>query len=117
MIKQNKIDYVELAANDMPATRTFFTEVFGWKFKMWGDAYMDTHDGGLTIGFYQSDLASISERGGALVTIYSENLELTLDSVIEHGAKISKDIFDFPGGRRFQFFEPSGNEFAVWTDK
>lgn len=117
MSKHNKIDYVELPAKDMAATQTFFTAVFGWQFKMWGEAYMDTHDGGLAIGFYQSDLASISPHGGALVTIYSEDLELTLDSVIEHGAKISKDIFDFPGGRRFQFFEPSGNEFAVWTDK
>jgi len=44
-------------------------------------------------------------------------LESTRDRVIKNGGRIHKDIFDFPGGRRFQFFDPHGNELAVWSEK
>lgn len=115
MDKQNKVDYVELASKDMDSTRSFFAKVFGWEFKMWGEGYMDTPSGGVTLGFYQADLSSLSEAGGALVTIYRDNLESALDDVTKNGGRITKEIFSFPGGRRFQFLEPGGNEFCVWS--
>lgn len=117
MSKQNKIDYVELAAKDMAETQKFFTTAFGWRFKNWGDEYMDSSDSGIGIGFYNADLSGTSSTGGALVTIYSEDLEAAQTKVVENNGKITKEIFAFPGGRRFQFVEPSGNEFAVWSDK
>lgn len=118
MTKNNKIDYVELASKDMLATKEFFRETFGWEFKAWGDEYMDSHDGGIAIGFYKADLQSSYESGGALVTIFSEDLESIFVSVSDHGGQITKEIFPFPGGRRFHFKEPGGgNEFAVWSEK
>lgn len=117
MGENNKIDYVELATGNMEATKAFFREVFGWKFKDWGDAYMDSHDGGTAIGFYKADLQSSYENGGALVTMYSKDLESTLTRVTGNGGQITREIFSFPGGRRFHFKEPGGgNEFAVWSD-
>ena len=68
-------------------------------------------------GFFKADLKSSTENGSALVTFYSENLEETLVKIEAAGGEIIKPIFSFPGGRRFQFTEPSGNELAVWSDK
>ncbi len=117
MEKHHKIDYVELASNDLNATKQFYENLFGWTFTMWGEEYMDCSDGGIMIGFYKSNLKSESQLGGALVTFYSKNLEKTLEEVEKLGGKVIKPIFSFPGGRRFQFTEPSGNEFAVWSKK
>ena len=116
MDKQNKIDYLELPSVDISATKEFFGKVFGWKFTMWGEEYMDSSAGGIALGFYHASLQSTYDTGGALVTLYSHDLESTLDNVVAHGGQISKDIFEFPGGRRFHFLEPSGNEFAVWSE-
>ncbi|MEE9367622.1 MAG: VOC family protein [Pontiella sp.] len=116
MDRHEKIDYVEFAASDMDATKTFFTQVFGWSFTDYGPEYSDSPDGGIMTGFYKGDLKSTQENGGALVTFYSNNLEATLAEVTEAGGSVVKPIFDFPGGRRFQFTEPGGNEFAVWSD-
>ena len=77
---------------------------------------MDCPDGGIMIGFFKSDLIASSDRGSALATLYSCNLEETMEKVEAAGGTIVKSIFSFPGGHRFQFSEPSGNEFAVWSD-
>ena len=111
-----KVHYVELPSSNLSATKTFFTTVFGWSFKDFGEEYSAfTSDGG-SGGFYQSDLCSETAKGAALVVLYHDNLETVLKQVTTHGGKISKEIFAFPGGRRFHFTEPSGNEFAVWSD-
>lgn len=117
MVKHHKIDYVELPAVDIAATEAFFQEVFGWAFTHWGEEYIDSSGGGIALGFYHASLESRTESGGALVTLYSHNLEQTMAAVTAHGGTISKEIFSFPGGRRFQFLEPSGNEFGVWSDQ
>lgn len=117
MNKHNQIDYVELPAADMAATQEFFHQVFGWEFTHWGEEYMDSASGGIAIGFYHTTLNGTYDTGGALVTIYRDDLEQALEEVEQHGGQLTKEIFSFPGGRRFQFLEPSGNEFAVWSDK
>jgi predicted enzyme related to lactoylglutathione lyase len=117
MDKHEKIDCVELAAKDMDATKAFFGKVFGWSFTDYGPEYMDCPDGGIMIGFFKADLHSSTQNGGALVTLYSDHLEETQAKVKAAGGTILKPIFSFPGGRRFQFTEPSGNEFGVWSDK
>jgi predicted enzyme related to lactoylglutathione lyase len=116
MNKHQTINYIELPARDMEATKSFFTELFGWTFTKYGPDYMDSPDGGIMVGFYHADLKSRPDNGGALVTFFSENLEKTLVKIEASGGTIVKPLFSFPGGRRFQFTEPSGNEFAVWSE-
>jgi predicted enzyme related to lactoylglutathione lyase len=116
MNQHEKINYVEIPASDMAATKIFFIEIFGWVFTDYGPDYTDCSDGGIMVGFFKSNLTAATETGSVLVTFYSKDLETTLAKVEAAGGKIIKPIFPFPGGRRFQFTEPSGNEFAVWSD-
>lgn len=111
-----KLNYLELAACNLPATKTFFETVFGWSFQDFGPEYTSFSNEGLDGGFYQADLTSRAEKGGALLVFYSENLENTLEKVRAAGGEVVQEIFSFPGGRRFHFLEPSGNEFAVWGE-
>lgn len=117
MDNHEKINYLELPASDIPATKKFFKKAFGWQFQDYGPDYTAFNDGMLDGGFFRSDQRSVQEEGGALVILYSEDLEATQQKVKEAGGTIVKDIFSFPGGRRFHFAEPSGNELAVWSDK
>jgi predicted enzyme related to lactoylglutathione lyase len=111
-----KLDYVEFPASDLSATKAFFQAAFGWQFVDYGPDYAAFSGQGLDGGFFRSDLASTTERGGALLVIYSEDLERTLAEVEAAGGRVVRPIFDFPGGRRFHFLEPSGNELAVWGE-
>ncbi len=117
-----KIDYVEFPASNLKDIEHFYSEVFGWEFTWYGDAYLAFSDGQMDGGFFKTDsppcTQSASAHGvGALVIMYSDALETTRDAAIAAGGKLSKDIFDFPGGRRFQFLDPAGNELAVWSDR
>ena len=111
-----KINYVELPAKDLAGTKAFFESVFGWSFTDYGPEYTAFENQGLDGGFFQSDLASSTEKGAALIVFYSDQLEATLAKVEKAGGSILRPIFSFPGGRRFHFTEPSGNEFAVWGE-
>ena len=111
-----KMNYVEFPAKDLAGTKAFFESAFGWSFTDYGPEYTAFSDQGLDGGFFQSDLASSSEKGAALIIFYSNQLEATLAKVEKAGGSIVKPIFSFPGGRRFHFTEPSGNEFAVWSE-
>lgn len=111
-----KLNYVEFPAADLEATKAFFEAAFGWQFTDYGPDYTSFSDQGLDGGFYRADAASVTANGGALVIFYSARLEETLAKVEAAGGRINKPIFSFPGGRRFQFLEPSGNELAVWGD-
>lgn len=117
MPQHHKIDYVEFASADPSRTRDFFAAAFGWEFEDFGDDYIAFHGAGLAGGIHRADLRSSAAEGGALVVFYSEDIESTQSLVTEHGAKIVKPVFSFPGGRRFHFTEPMGNELAVWSDK
>ena len=116
-MNHHKIDYVEWAASDLEATKAFFTKAFGWEFTDYGPDYCDFTNEGINGGFYRADLKAIQDQGSALVVFYSEELEMTESLVKTAGGTIVKEIFSFPGGRRFHFTEPSGNEFAVWSDQ
>lgn len=109
------IDYLEYPAKNMAATKAFFQEVFAWKFEDYGPDYTSFSGGGLDGGFYRSELASKVSHGAALMVILSDDLEASQQRVVAAGGIIVKEIFDFPGGRRFEFTEPSGNEMAVWS--
>ena len=116
MNQHEKINYVELPAKDLPATKAFFQSAFGWSFVDYGPEYTAFSDQGLDGGFFQSDLASSPQKGAALIIFYSAELEATLAKVEKAGGSIVQPIYAFPGGRRYHFTEPSGNEFAVWGE-
>ena len=114
--KHEKINYIEYPAKDLKATKAFFQKVFAWEFVDYGPEYTSFTNQGLDGGFYQSELSANTETGSALTVFYSDNLQQTLEKVESAGGEIIKPIFSFPGGSRFHFTEPSGNEFAVWTE-
>ncbi len=116
MNQHEKINYVEFGAADLAATKAFFQSAFGWSFVDYGPEYSAFSNEGLDGGFFKSDLASSTSNGGALIIFYSNDLESTLSKVKNARGHVVKEIFSFPGGRRFHFVEPSGNEFAVWSD-
>jgi uncharacterized protein len=117
MSSHSKIGYVEFPARDIPATKTFFTKVFDWRFTDYGPDYTTFTNAGINGGFYQSDLVATVGTGSALIVIYSKDLERTQQKIEQCGGTIVKPIFTFPGGRRFHFSDPSGNEYAVWSNK
>ena len=112
----HSINYVELPANDMAAIKTFYTEVFGWRFEDYGPDYLAFFDAALDGGFYRSALTSTPANGAALVVFYSADIERTSENIEAAGGKIVKPVFEFPGGRRFHFTDPHGNELAVWSE-
>lgn len=117
MRAHEKLDYVEFPATDIERTKSFFEAAFGWSFVDYGPDYTAFSNQGLDGGFYRSDLAATVDRGSALIVLYSDALEKTQARVESAGGRIVKPIFPFPGGRRFHFVEPSGNELAVWSEK
>lgn len=117
MNTHEKLNYIEFPSRDLAQTKAFFAAAFGWAFEDYGPEYTAFSDQGLDGGFYLSEKASSAEAGAALVIFYSERLEETQAKVEQAGGVISTPTFTFPGGRRFHFTEPSGNEFAVWSDK
>ncbi len=117
MTNHEKINYVELPAKNLKATKAFFSQVFGWSFEDFGPEYCAFSNQGFNGGFYLSKLSSSTDKGAALLVFYSEDLEATQSRIKKAGGVIVKPVFAFPGGRRFHFTEPSGNEFAVWSDK
>ncbi len=116
MPNHEKINYVEFPAKDLSLAKKFFSSVFNWTFTDYGTEYTAFSDSGLNGGFFKSDLASSTKNGSALVVLYSANLEQTQKKIEDAKGCIIKDIFSFPGGRRFHFLDPNDNEYAVWSD-
>jgi predicted enzyme related to lactoylglutathione lyase len=116
MSENEKISYAEFPSRDLDKTKAFFARAFGWSFTDYGPDYTSFSNQGLNGGFFKSDLCSSTKNGAALLVLYSGNLEGTLKNVQAAGGKLSKPVFSFPGGRRFHFVEPGGNELGVWSD-
>lgn len=113
-MEKTLINYVELQSNDLERTKEFYSSAFGWTFTDYGPTYTAFSESGLEGGFAKTDDPIVN---GALVVLYHENLEQIKVRVEQAGGNIAKDIFSFPGGRRFHFTDPSGNELAIWSDK
>ena len=114
-----QIDYIEFPATDIEATKRFYMEVFGWKFQDYGPDYTSFLDGRLAGGF--NTAAQVTSHGdgktrGPLIVLYASSLEDTYAKVKAAGGKIVTETFGFPGGRRFHFADPNGNELAVWSE-
>lgn len=115
-MKHHNINYLEIPCSNIDATKRFFGEVFSWKFVDYGPDYSCFTGLQIDGGFYSSPARMNSEKGSALIVIYSSQLEETQKQITDKGGMISKAIFTFPGGRRFHFEDPSGSEFAVWSE-
>ena len=114
--RHHMIAYVEFASADPQAMYVFFEATLGWSFEWFGPGYVAFHGAGLEGGIYRADMASRSADGGALIVFYSRDLEASEALVLSHGASSIKPVFDCPGGCRLQFVEPTGNEFAFWSN-
>jgi predicted enzyme related to lactoylglutathione lyase len=109
-----RIDYIELSAVDVAAGKRFYADAFGWKFTDYGPDYTSFEDGRLAGGLRK---VSAVGRGGALIVIFAVDLDDAEARVRRAGGTIVKPAYSFPGGRRFHFTDPSGNELAVWSDR
>ena len=113
-MKNNHINYIEFLAHDLEAVKKFYSKTFDWEFTDYGPTYIAFDNSGLQGGFEKTEKPIAH---GVLVVLYHEDLVSIKEQIIEAGGKIPIDIFSFPGGRRFHFTDPSGNELAVWSDK
>ena len=110
----NQIDYIELPAKDVATTKLFYATAFGWQFTDYGPDYTSFHDGRLAGGFTTETPAP---SRGLLLVLYAADLAGAQERITGAGGRIVKETFSFPGGQRFHFTDPSGNELAVWSDK
>ena len=114
MHSHHTIDYDEFNVRDLAAAKRFYTAAFGWRFNDYGPAYagIQRADGGEVGGLSQTQEARTQ---GPLVILYSDDLDQSVNAVKAAGGKILREPYAFPGGRRFHFTDPSGNELAVWS--
>ncbi len=110
---ENKIDYLEFPATDIEGSKLFYSTVFGWKFEDYGPEYTSFSDGRLSGGF-SSRIAAPAK--GLLIVIYCQNLNEAQRRIRDAGGAVVKATFAFPGGTRFHFTDPNGNELAVWSE-
>ncbi|MCB9261515.1 MAG: VOC family protein [Flavobacteriales bacterium] len=111
--QNNHINYIEFKAQNLAEIKRFYTHCFGWTFADYGPDYIAFDNSGLQGGFEYSDEKN---SNGVLVVLYHENLEEIRNKIVAEGGRLIEDIFSFPGGKRFHFQDPSGNELAVWSD-
>jgi predicted enzyme related to lactoylglutathione lyase len=116
MKAHGKLDYVEFPSTDTAARKGFFARAFGWTFTDYGPDYTAFSGEGLDGGFFKAAMPPAAPPNAALLVFFSIDLEATLEKVTAAGGVITQAIFDFPGGRRFQFREPGGNVLAVWAE-
>ena len=112
--RDRTINYLELTVPDVAAAKAFYAAAFGWTFTDYGPDYasFSAADAGLDGGF----AAGTPTPGGPLVVLYADDLEATQAKIESAGGRVTKPIFDFPGGRRFHFADGCGNELAVWAE-
>jgi predicted enzyme related to lactoylglutathione lyase len=113
MHNHHAIDYVEFTVRDLTEARRFYTSAFGWTFNDYGPEYAGIRGNNGEVGGLRQ--TKHLRLGGPLVVLYSDDLEASLSAVQVAGGRIVQDTFSFPGGRRFHFADPSGNELAVWS--
>ena len=117
MPRHRTIDYVELGVRDLAAAKAFYRDAFGWAFTDYGPTYAGIQGpGDREVGGLEQRGGGAPGAGGPLVILYSEDLEASLAAVEAAGGTVSTPPFGFPGGRRFHFRDPSGNELPVWAE-
>jgi hypothetical protein len=109
--RDRKIDYIEFHSTDIEATKAFYQKVFGWSFEDYGAEYTSFSDGRIAGGFQK---AAQSGSSGTLIVVFVDDLQAAEQNVKAAGGVITKERFSFPGGSRFHFRDPGGNELAAW---
>ena len=109
--KNNHINYVEFAAEDLDVVKAFYGDAFGWEFQDWGPDYISFSGAGLDGGFRGGETPV---TGSALVILYADDLEASEAKVVKAGGEIT-ERHEVPGGRRFHFRDTAGNVLGVWT--
>lgn len=112
--QDRRVDYIEFQTTNIDTIKKFYAVVFGWEFTDYGPEYSSFTDGRMRGGFA---LAPAVVSGGPLVVLYATNLEEIEGRIKESGGRIVRAKFEFPGGWRFHFTDPGGNELAVWSDQ
>jgi len=117
MTDETQMNYVEFPSSDFEAAKAFYSALFNWSFTAFGEDYLAFNDGRMDGGFYKSEKKAAAADGAALVIFYAKDLEGMQARILSAGGAVCVPIFSFPGGRRFHFHDPHGNELAVWTDQ
>ncbi|WP_173931077.1 VOC family protein [Chelativorans sp. Marseille-P2723] len=115
MRETGKLDYIEMPApnSSLDSVKAFYANAFSWTFTDYGPSYSAFSEG-VDGGFDGSPSGGVQKP---LLVLYSSELEETMQRVTDAGGLIVRPIFSFPGGRRFHFTDPAGNELAVWSDR
>lgn len=106
-----QIQYIEFQSKNLESIKQFYSAAFGWEFTDYGPEYTAFKGEHVDGGFYLGE----PKQGSILVILFASDLESTKAKVESSGGIIVRDIFSFPGGRRFHFTDPDGNELAVWS--
>jgi hypothetical protein len=112
MVAELSINYVEFASRDIARSQAFFEAAFGWRFTSYGPGYVAMDNAGIDGGVAQA----VGEPAPPLVILYARDLDAAEAAAVAAGAEVTRPQYDFPGGRRFHFREPGGNELAIWSD-
>ena len=116
--RHHAIDYIEIPVVDIAAAKEFYASAFGWAFTDYGSDYAGIQDsarsGAEVGGLAKTDVV---QPGGPLVLLFSDNLDASVEAVVAAGGLIVSGPYEFPGGRRFHFSDPSGNELGVWAEQ
>ncbi|WP_370945858.1 VOC family protein [Amycolatopsis sp. cg5] len=113
MSRHHAIDYIEITVTDLDAAKRFYTEAFGWEFNDYGPAYAGIRGADGEVGGLRQDEKTTA--GGPFVLLYSDELDKSAAAVRSAGGQVVNGPYEFPGGRRFHFTDPSGNELGVWA--
>ncbi|HKL91162.1 MAG TPA: VOC family protein [Allomuricauda sp.] len=113
-METTRIDYIEFKSTDLEMTKAFYSQTFGWTFTDYGPTYTSFSESGVNGGF---ELTTEPITNGVLIVLYHKDLVAIKDKVIAAGGSVTKEIFEFPGGKRFHFTDSSGNELAIWSEK
>ena len=113
-MRNNTIDYVEFKTTNIQEIKDFYSSIFSWVFTDYGPTYTAFAGSGLAGGF---ELTTAPIINGALIVLYHDNLNDVQSKILKAGGKIVVPTFEFPGGKRFHFLDPSGNELAVWVEE
>jgi predicted enzyme related to lactoylglutathione lyase len=113
----HSINYIELVVTDIDTAKRFYRDAFGWSFVDYGPSYAGisdpSGDGSEVGGLLLSDTGRAA--GGPLVLLYSDDLDATKDAIAAAGGAVTQGPYEFPGGRRLHFTDPTGNELGVWA--
>lgn len=114
---ENSINFIEFHVSDIERSKVFFSGLFGWDYVDYGEQYADITGAGVNGGLALMPKKDIATGSSPLVVFFKSDLEAAQAKVQELGGTVTKNIFSFPGGRRFEFTDLDGNAMAIWSDK